>query len=167
MKEYFIMKYSDNSDKDIESGIVSVNVMSVKSTSLDAEIDAFNTIAKVLDVKSGDKVGIFEVINDDAVNYRVIRTANPYVEKDKYVFKYMNIYFPKLSNAVRLVEELNPDIFLKHGLYRSQAIKKVHKDYQIIQYREPIDSYGFEIVHGVREPGFIGGILKFYKDLFL
>lgn len=167
MKEYFIMKYSDHGERDVETGIVSVNVMSVKSTSLDAEIDAFNTIARVLDVKSGDKVGIFEVVDDESVAYKVIRTANPYVEKDKYVYKYMNIYFPKLSNAVKLVEELNPDIFLKHGLYRTQAIKKVHKDYQIVQYREPVDSYGFEITHGVREPGFIGGILKFYKDLFL
>lgn len=167
MKEYFIMKYSDHGERDVETGIMTVNVMSVKSTSLDAEIDAFNTIAKILDVKSGDKVGIFEVVDDDSVNYKVIRTANPYVEKDKYVYKYMNIYFPRLSNAVKLVEELNPDIFLKHGLYRTQAIKKVYKDYQIIQYREPVDSYGFEITHGVREPGFIGGILKFYKDLFL
>ena len=166
MYKHFIMKYTDKGN-DIETGIVGISIMTVPSTSFEADNEVFNTVVRLLDIKPNDKVGIFEVIDDNVTAIKVVRTANPYMEKDKYVYKYETLSFPRLSNAVKLVEDLNPNMFAKHGLYRSKVLNKLYNDYGILRYREPIDSYRFEITHGVKKENIFRKILKFYKDVFL
>lgn len=151
MAVYFLMKYNGIGN-DVETGIMKIDAMSVDSLRQEADKDIFDQVVKILNIQQQDKVGIFELLHETDEFSRVsVRTANPYKSKSSYMYKYLKLHFPRLSPHVKLVEDLDLEMFDKNGLFMNEVINKIVYDYKLVRFHEPADIYRFEVTHGLRK----------------